>query len=271
LSLVGEAASQNAEDVLRVRNPLTEDQVVLRPNLLDGLLGVVANNTRSSLKSLRLFELGHVFREDQPEERTHLALVITGRLADKSWRAGVDRDADYFDVKGVLASLGLGELTFEPVENPALALAASIKLNGTVIGCAGQLWPAKARELDIATPVMAAEIELSAPDDTDKKYSEIPKFPAVTRDIALISPESVQHARVMTVLQDGNEPLLAGVALFDVFTDASGEKVPKGQKSMAYSLTYRSKERTLTAEEVNAAHARLKDRLRAELEVTFRE
>jgi len=259
------------DGVLRVRNPLTEDQVVLRPNLLGGLLGVVANNTRGGVKSLRLFELGRVFRAGEREERTHLALVMTGASADKSWRTGIDRDADYFDLKGVLASLGLGELTFEPAENPELALAASIKLGGRMIGCAGQLWPAKARELDITTPVVAAEIELPAPDATGKKYRVIPKFPNVTRDIAMIAPEAIQHARVMSVLQTGGEPLLAGVTLFDVFTDASGEKVPKGQKSMAYSLTYRSIERTLTTEEVNAAHARLKDRLKAELEVAFRE
>ena len=271
LTLVGEAASLQAVAVQRVRNPLTEEQVVLRPNLLGGLLGVVANNTRGGVKSLRLFELGRVFRADGLEERTHLSLVMTGAFAGKSWRAGVERDADYFDLKGELASLGLGELSFEPVEHPMLALAASIKLNGAVIGCAGQLWPAKSRELDITTPVVAAEIELPATGRTEKKHAEIPKFPAVTRDIAMVTAEAVSHACVMNVLQSASEALLTGVALFDVFTDATGEKVPKGQKSMAYSLTYRSKERTLTTEEVNAAHARLKDRLKAELEVAFRE
>ena len=271
LSLVREEAAADAAEVQRVRNPLTEDHVVLRPNLLDGLLGVVANNARAGAKSLRLFELGRVFRAGEREERTHLALVMTGASGGKTWRTGPGGDADYFDLKGVLESLGLGELTFEPAENPALALAASIKLNGKVIGYAGQIWPAKARELEVATQIAAAEIELPAAGGGGKKFAGIPRFPAVTRDIAMIVPETVQHAAVNAILQSAAEPLLTGVALFDVFTDGSGEKVPKGRKSMAYSLTFRSSDRTLTTEEVNAAHARLKDLLRTGLEAVFRE
>lgn len=271
LSLVGENAAQYAPGVLRVRNPLIQEQVVLRPNLLGGLLGVVANNARAGNKSLRLFELGRVFHADKNEERTHLAFVMTGAVAEKSWRAGVDRTADIFDAKGVLASLGLGALDFESAESPWLALAASVKLDGAQIGCAGQLWPAKAREMDIATVVIAVEIELPAPKAAVKKYNEIAKYPAVTRDIALVAPAGVLHAQVEAVLQKLNEPLLEAVELFDVFTDPEGKKIAAGQKSMAYSLTYRAKNRTLTVEEVNAAHARLKESLRAELNVAFRE
>src|SRR6202012_3398291 len=112
--------------------------------------------------------LGRVFHADKNEERTHLAFVMTGELAEKSWRPGVDRNADIFDAKGVLASLGLGELAFEQTENPLLALAAAVKLDGAQAGCAGQLWPAKARELDITAPLVAVEIELPAPKTTMK-------------------------------------------------------------------------------------------------------
>ena len=271
LSLAPESAAQSAPEVRRVRNPLNSDQVVLRPNLLGGLLGVVANNGRAGNKNLRLFEIGRVFHADQCEERTHLAFVMTGALAEKSWRAGIERNADIFDAKGVLASLGIGDLTFESSENPLLALAATAKLDGAPIGSAGQLWPAKARELDIATPLIAVEIELPAPGGAAKSYAEIAKYPAVTRDIALVAPEAVLHAQVEDVLHALKEPLLERVELFDVFTDPEGKKVATGQKSMAYSLTYRDKNRTLTMEEVNAAHGRIKDRLKADLGVTFRE
>jgi phenylalanyl-tRNA synthetase beta chain len=271
LSLVGESVAENAGNTLRVRNPLTADQVVLRPNLLDGLMGVLANNARVGARSLRVFELGRVFSAGDHEESTHLALVMTGALSAKSWREGEARNADLFDLKGVLAALGLGGLVFEPAENPLLALAATVKLNGKPIGCAGQLWPAKARELGMTAPVIAVEIELGNPDAMLKKYSEIARFPVVTRDIAMVAPETVQHDRITAVLQGASEALLAGVELFDVFTDPSGQKVAVGSKSMAYSLTYRANDRTLTVEEVNVAHARLKERLRAELAVTFRE
>jgi phenylalanyl-tRNA synthetase beta chain len=271
LSLVDENAVSGFDHAIRVRNPLTSEQTVLRPSLIDGLMRVLAHNARAGTKSLRVFELGRVFRADGCEECTVLALAMMGPFAEKSWHDGEELEVDIFDLKGMIASLGLGELLFEPMENPALALAVAIKLNGEQVGCAGQVWPARSRQIDIAGAVVIAEIELPSPLGAASQFTSISKFPAVTRDIAFIAPTDVQHAQVAEVLQKPKEPLLAGVELFDVFTDPIGEKVPVGRKSMAYSLTYRAKDRTLTNEEVNAAHARLKDCLRAELNVVFRE
>jgi phenylalanyl-tRNA synthetase beta chain len=150
-----------------------------------------------------------------------------------------------------------------------------IESNGKPIGFAGQLWPADARSLDATTPVVFAEIDLTALEkasatDAARKYREIPRFPPVTRDIAMLAPLSLEHAKISSSLAEAKEPLLAGVELFDVFTDPSGAKIPADKKSLAYSLTYRSAERTLTADEVNGAHAKLKDRIKA-LGVTLRE
>ena len=103
------------------------------------------------------------------------------------------------------------------------------------------------------------------------RFQELPRFPHTTRDIALVAPLELPHGRVVEVLESGQEPLLQGVSLFDVFTDPTGVRVPAGAKSLGYSLTYRSAERTLTAEEVNSAHARLKQLLAAELGVQPRE
>ena len=89
--------------------------------------------------------------------------------------------------------------------------------------------------------------------------------------MALVAPLELAHARVEEVLKEAKEPLLVGVELFDVFTDPSGAKLPGDRKSLAYSLTYRTSDRTLTTEEVNAAHARLKDRLVGQLGAVFRE
>ena len=106
---------------------------------------------------------------------------------------------------------------------------------------------------------------------TAGRYREIPRFPATARDIALLAPLTLGHGEIESVLQTASEPLLAGVELFDVFTDPTGAKIPADKKSLAYSLTYRSPERTLTADEVNTAHTRLKDRLRTQLAVSLRE
>jgi phenylalanyl-tRNA synthetase beta chain len=283
-----------AERVLRVRNPLNEEQVVLRPSLIPGLLEAFARNVRNGVRDLHLFELGRVFLGERPvareemfeegdhenlieeevrEERTYLAMLLSGAVHPASWRDAKPRQADFFDLKGALSAFNLGELSFEPVSHPALALAVEIRCAGTAIGVAGQLQPARARELDAAAPVLVAELDIELFDaaQTRVRFTELPKFPAVTRDIAMLAPLAVSNARVEAVLRSANEPLLVDLELFDVFTDLTGEKIPTDKKSMAFALTYRSGERTLTADEATAIHNRLKEKLRAELAVTFRE
>ena len=165
-------------------------------------------------------------------------------------------------------------ISFEPDSNPALALSLVVKVAGKPVGFAGQLWPADARALDAASPMLFAEIDLGALDrvaEPPKRYREIPRYPATTRDIALLAPLDLAHERIAATLSSAEEPLLAHVELFDVFTDPTGAKIAADKRSLAYSLTYRSPARTLTAEEVNAAHAKLKERLTTTLAVTLRE
>ena len=148
-------------------------------------------------------------------------------------------------------------------------------VQGQPIGTAGQLWPKDAREFDATAPVVFAELQLeniwSLTAQTNKRYREIPRFPAITRDIALLAPQEITHAAISAALHSAKEPLLTDVHLFDLFSDPSGQKIAADKKSLAYSLTYRSPERTLTADEVNAAHARLKERLVRDLGVQLRE
>jgi len=269
------ATKTDANSLQRVKNPMIDDQVVLRPNLLHGLLSAVRENVRAGAKTVRLFELGRVFSTRKPEEFAHAAVVLAGPLSERSWRASEGREADLFDLKGVLtAALGSG-VTFEKDANDSVALSLVVKVNGKPVGSAGHLWPADARALDASTPVVFAEIDLTAlakaeTQSVAKKYRDIPRFPATTRDIAMLAPLDLAHDRIATALAGANEPLLAGVELFDVFTDATGAKIPADKKSLAYSLTYRSAERTLTADEVNAAHGKLKERLKS-LGVALRE
>jgi phenylalanyl-tRNA synthetase beta chain len=273
----GAAFTQTAPGTLqRVKNPMIDDQVVLRPNLMHGLLEAVARNIRAGAKSVRLFEIGRTFSTMLPEEFSHAALVISGPVSERSWRAGEGRDADLFDLKGILAAVFGTEATFEAEENPALALSIGIKVAGECVGLAGQLWPADTRALDATAPVLIAELDLAALAVAEQKkaagkYRDVPRFPATARDIALLAPRDLTHERIVSVLHGEKEPLLAGIELFDVFADPTGAKIPADQRSLAYSLTYRSPERTLTAEEVNAAHTRLKERLKSTLAVTLRE
>ena len=270
------ATQTELTSLLRVKNPMNDDQVVLRPGLLHGLLTAVRENLRAGAKCVRLFEIGRVFSTQRPEEFSHAAAVLTGPLGERNWRATEARSADIFDLKAaVSAAFGEG-ITLESEENPALALSLVVKVNGKPVGFAGQLWPADARALDAEVPVLFVEIDLAslwkaAAPDVAQKYREIPRFPATSRDIAMLAPLTLQHEAIAATLAKAKEPLLAEVELFDVFTDATGAKVPADKKSLAYSLTYRCPERTLTADEVNAAHTKLKERLKTELGVALRE
>jgi phenylalanyl-tRNA synthetase beta chain len=282
---LGLACTQVALDQLvRVKNPMIDEQVTLRPNLLHGLLTAVRENFRAGAQTVRLFEIGRVFNVQRPEEFSHAAFVLAGPLHERSWRAAEGRTADVFDVKAILTAI-LGRdaapsasqtsaVAFDPEPNPGLALSIAIKINGQPVGLAGQLWPADARALDASVPVVFATLDLTAlakaAPEAPKKYRDIPRFPATTRDIAMLAPLTLTHAEVAKALASAHEPLLANVELFDVFTDPTGAKIPADKKSVAYSLTYRSPERTLTADEVNAAHARLKARLQP-LGVSLRE
>jgi len=263
----------SAENLRRVKNPMNDDQGVLRPNLLPGLLQSLRDNVRAGAKTVRLFEVGRVFSALAPEESTHLALVMTGPIAERSWRGGEGSEADLFHLKGIVAATLGAETEFVPDTNAALALALMIKVAGQPVGFAGQLWPKDGRALDTEAPALFAEIDLGAlpAQSAAKSYREIPRFPATARDIAMLVPLALSHGEIVSVLQAAKEPLLVATELFDVFADPSGARIPADKKSVAYSLTYRSTERTLTADEVNAAHARLKERLKTTLPVTLRE
>jgi phenylalanyl-tRNA synthetase beta chain len=279
-SLISEPAAASSpfakDSVQRVKNPLVEDQVVLRPSLLPGLLEVVANNIRTGSRNLRLFEIGRVFRASEPEEQAQLAIVMTGEHTARSWNSRETGELSIFHLKGAIAALGLGRLEFEPLKNGwhDILLSLSIRLAGCEVGRAGQLSPNRARDLDATSPVLVAEIDLSAfgPAVTSRKtFAGISRFPSVSRDIAMLVPLDLAHGKVAAVLAGANEPLLEDVMLFDVFTDPSGQKIDASRKSMAYSLTYRASDRTLTSNEVNAAHDRLKALLKAKLPVELRE
>lgn len=138
---------------------------------------------------------------------------------------------------------------------------------------AGQLQPSVAREIGVSSPILAAEFDLDlwrTGISLKTEVAALAKFPASSRDIAF-GPARAPFAAVRSAIAALNEPLLESVHLFDLFTDPKGEKIPTDKKSLAISLLFRSPERTLTAEEVNAATDRIKGTLREKVGVDFRE
>jgi phenylalanyl-tRNA synthetase beta chain len=275
--LISRSDLARANGAVELRNPLTEDHVALRTSLVPGLLGSVARNARAGAERIALFEIGNVFAAATAEQRRTIAIALSGNLvARQSWRGGENRRFDFFDLKGVVEALfATGEdVVYRRVAQSGFALAAEISFAGKTIGTIGQLVATEAKALDANAAVLVGEIdvaELARMRQTAAKFTGMERYPAVRRDVAMFVPETVTHEEISRVISSANEPLLERWELFDLFSEKDNAPSESARKSLAYSLTYRDKNRTLTSEEVSAAHARIRERLRKEIGAQLRE
>jgi len=258
-----------ASSAIELRNPLTEDHVALRPNLISGLLAVLDRNVRAGAERVAIFEIGRTFLPPQAKEHRHLGILLWGNATSAPhWRLQGNYRLDFFDLKGAIESLALPAISFRRGDHPDLSLATEISSNERAIGFGGQL---REGRTDAAGAVFVAELDVDLVlrgAELRKTFREIEKFPAVTRDIAMIVPDEISHEKIWRAIHEPRELLLESVELFDVF---SGGELGAERKSLAYRLTYRDRSRTLTNEEVNAAHAKIRERLRRDLGAELRE
>jgi len=259
-----------AENAMELRNPLSEDHVALRPSLLPGLLDVLDRNIRAGAERVAIFETGRVFKPPRGAEERRVAVLLWGNAdSEIHWR-NQKRRVDFFDLKGAVEMTRAG-LSFHRGQHDNFAFAVELRAGNQVAGIAGQLSNSIASKIDAAGAVFVAEVSLDAAardSQARRIFRELAKFPAISRDIAMIVPEDVTHEKILAVIFNPPEPLLERVELFDLF---SGTEINKGQKSLAYRLTYRERSRTLTSDEVNAAHAKIRERLRNDLGAELRE
>jgi phenylalanyl-tRNA synthetase beta chain len=261
------------QNVFRLKNPLVDDQKVLRPSLLSGLLRSAERNFHRGQSSVALFEIGRVFRPGGNEEPTHLAILLAGDNGAHSWNQ-LPRPFDLFDLKAFVQQAIGHPLQLRRTEPNRLAalICDVIVADGSVVGTLGQLRPSRARDFGSRHPVWVAELDLSASQSSHPfRLRPLDRFPSVTRDIAFLADRNLKFAKVLETLHSRDEPLLADIQIFDVFVDPTGQRIPKDRKSMACSLTYRATDRTLTQDEVNTVHQRLKGLLVERLGVTLRE
>ena len=256
-----------SESAIELRNPLSEDHVALRPSILVGLLGVLDRNIRAGTERVAIFEIGRTFIPPTGKEERHLGILLWGNVASgPNWRSPQNRRLDLFDLKSALECV-VPNLSVRPGKFPDLALPVDVFSGDRMIGFGGQL---SAPKSTTPGPVFVVEVHadlLLIAEEMANKFREIEKFPAITRDIAMIVPEEVPHEKILRTVQEPREPLLESVELFDLFT----EQIGAGRKSLAYRLTYRDRSRTLTNEEVTAAHAKIRERLRRDLRAELRE
>jgi phenylalanyl-tRNA synthetase beta chain len=257
-------------DAVKLANPLSEERSVMRTSLLPGVVANVLRAQRHQVPRATVFELARTFTpsgEVLPVERHKFALALWGRRAE--W-VGEGDALDFFDGKGYLESVlrPLTRLSVETVSDPELGRAhafvhprraARVRLGGHDVGILCELHPDVADELELVGPVVYAELDV--PDvlaqsrgDAAPQVKPTPRFPASRRDLAVEVDEATSAGSVAALLHQAGGALLEDVQLFDVYR---GAQVGAGKKSLAFRLTYRDPEATLTDQRVDDVHGRL--------------
>ena len=251
-------------------NPLVAEQTEMRRSLLPGLLQSVAYNEAHGTANVHLYEVGTLFhgRENAslPKERTSLAAVLTGAWGDDTWARRFE-PLRFFDGKGIveelLAQLRVEKVRFRPAEGDGYAhlqpgRAAEVLAGGVVLGWVGEIHPEVRDAYDISAPVTAFELNLDAvlrEAHDQAAYRSYSTYPAVSVDLAIVVDEDVTAETLVQRLASAGGKLLRDVRLFDVYRDDA--RLGAGKKSMAFSLTYRADDHTLTSDEVEKVHGKL--------------
>lgn len=261
-----------------LKNPLSEDHTTLRPSLIPGLLATAALNIRQGAQRLRFFESGRIFLKlpnGQTREEDRVAILLSGPVSTSTWHGREPQAADVFDMRGIVEALpGVSNVEIKPLaNNDTFLLHSELKAGNRVLGWIAQVHPARARQLDARHPVYVVELLLSALRQGSvgpAKFEDLPRYPSITRDVAFELPADLVNTKVNAFFGGIKEPLFVKADLFDVFTDATGTKLPADRKSVAWTLTYRSADKTLETAEVDAAHARILAALEKALPATIR-
>lgn len=246
LNIPSESALKNA---VKISNPLGEDTSIMRTTTIASMLDILSRNYNYRNVSAKLFEIGKVFI---PAEE--------GRLPDEPFKITMGMygdNADFFDLKGMCESLfdslHVKGVKYEAVtDNPTFhpGRCAKVSAGGKTLGIIGEIHPAVSRKYGIETPVYIAELDFEnvfLNIKSELKFKELPKYPAVTRDIAMLVDKAVPVADIEAVIEKASGKMLETLTLFDVY---EGAQIPEGKKSVAYSAVYRASDRSLTGEEV---------------------
>lgn len=245
-------------------NPLSEEQSVMRDSLVPSLLENLGFNLARKTEDVKIFEFAPVFLagDKLPEEKWKVAGLIYGQRFEPNWSFPKDW-ADFFDAKGVVEKLveglGIEKAEYAPAEHQLLhpGKAAALKSGGKAAGVLGELHPDLCARYGLRRPACVFELDIDSLMDVfgrARKYRQLPRFPESARDVAFVMDEATPFSEVLRAIQRIDTKLIDKVELFDVYY---GGNIPQGRRSLAIRVTYRSMERTLTAQEVDNIHSRV--------------
>jgi phenylalanyl-tRNA synthetase beta chain len=260
-----------------MKNSLSSELNVLRNSLLETALATVAHNLNHKNNSLKLFEFGKAYSSSGPgqySESEHLCILLSGEVKEASWKQKAVT-ADFYYLKGaveaVLQMMGIKPDTIESLPVPKLNDHIVFKLNGKIIAGAGEVNKQVLARFDIKQPVFFAGLNwehLSLLASQKKNVvKEIPRYPAVHRDVAMVVPKELHYQEVEKLVQNIRLKKLQEVKLFDIF---ESEKLGAGKKSMALSFTFRDEEKTLTDKEIDGWMNTIMESLEKELKAEIR-
>ena len=269
-----------AEERIVLPNPVSAEHAVMRDSLAPQMVETLARNLARQVDSAAFFELGRVFRSDAKEEghveKEMLCIGMMGGIGNIG-RRSPDEEEMFLWIKGAveqfLRAEHAADTRFAPRDVPCLEpeRGLSVSIGGRCIGWLGLLKREIGREWRMEDPVGLCELEIEPVLDTVFAAPELrplAAYPGVRRDVALIADKHVRHEDVIATMRKVAPPELTSIELFDIF---EGKGVGEGRKSMAYSLLYRSLDRTMTDEEVNIHHSVISDALKSELNAEIRE
>jgi phenylalanyl-tRNA synthetase beta chain len=267
IAILNVSSDHKYKKYINIKNPLREDQSILRTTLIPGIFKTMQTNVFNNNLNLKLFEVGTVFylkkEEKLPREKKMLSGLATGLRYGESWNLPGD-EIDFFDLKGSLENLfkGLNIRDYNflsafdiPYLYPGKSSIITIENND--IGFLGEVRSEVLEGFGLSKAAYIFEIDfdlLLKHALSHKRISPLSKYPPIIRDIALIIDDNVQSKDIYDAIIGLNNNLIEDIQVFDVY---KGEPIPFGKKSLAYRIKYQSYERTLTDKEVNALHERL--------------
>ena len=268
LDMVKIAADDNRRNMVKISNPLGEENSVMRTEMLSSIMKSLRTNYNRRNPEAGIFELGTVYcpveGETLPEEKLVVAVGMYG-------------NKDFYDVKGIveqlLDSIGIAKYDFSVCENdPSFhpGRTAEVWVKGEKVGIVGQVHPEAAANFKISAEVYGALLDFNTLlkyHTTDRHYKALPKFPATGRDIAVLVDKNIPIGDIVKIFEKQQSEILREYKLFDVY---QGEQVGEGKKSVAYSLTFRADDRTLTDQEVGAVMDKILEALQKELNAELR-
>jgi len=261
--ILGAEQNSKLRSFVKLLNPLSQDQSVMRTSLIPGLVSTVRLNSLKGQNDLRIFEWGKIYikgEEELPQEKQVLAVLITGMGSTQEWYQKA-READFFDIKGVeeniLGELGIEKTEFKrnkPKEEFDPNEYARIFSSGFEIGAIGKVAKEvmEGYELEKKAYMLEIYIETLLPlISWAIKFKPLAKFPSVRRDISIILNRSVESAMLISIVKEIGKDLVESVNIFDVY---QSKQIAPQEKALALGVSYRSKKRTLTDDEVNKVH-----------------